>query len=147
MRSKFILLLTVIFVCTAFSCTPKNSENAEPVQQEYSEPNYYYDFDDILIPRELTYEPNDSNKLDNSKFRAAIMAFSGRVVTEDVINFFINNMAKDNWELIYNVKQNKQTMLSFEKHNKSAIIQVTDNFAKATVTVFAVESKMANSTK
>lgn len=144
--SRFFFVLLILGMVGA--CTPKSPSSgdggAEPVEQNYENLNYYYDFDDILIPRELDFKTDESYTLDNKKFRVGIMRFTGRVVIQDLIQFFVNNMAKDNWERTAAVK-GKISVLSFEKFNKSCVIQIDDSFARATVTVIAVENKDGSS--
>jgi hypothetical protein len=63
------------------------------------------------------------------------------VNNQDLINFFINNMSKDNWNLETSLKAAK-SVLVFDKPNKSCVIQITDGF-QSTATVLAVEYKAA----
>jgi len=144
MRSQSILLILVALVFALSACATtgsgaSDSESAHATQ--YQEPDYYYDFDDILIPKEIKYVEKESYKLDNAKFRAAIMKFKGRVQVLELVQYFINNMAKDNWTLVSNNKAGKLSVLNFEKFNKSCVIQVDDGFGTATTTIIAVEVK------
>jgi len=152
MRSftKFCIILTLLFVfagCTARNNTATTQDPAENRQATYQEPDYYMDFDDIMIPKEINYDADNSYKLDNSKFRAAIMRFTGRVQVMELINYFLNNMAKDNWTLVSNNKASTVHVMTFEKYNKSCVIQVDDSFATAKTTIFAVEVKGGTSIK
>lgn len=142
--SVFLLVLALTASACATKSTstdPAGEEEATPsaYQETYENPNYYYDFDDILIPREL--EPIDKEKyvFDDPRFLAGFRIFSGRVVAEDVFNFFVNNMVKDNWTKKFSLKAEK-SVLAFEKSNKSCTIQIEDGF-KTKVTVFAIEFK------
>lgn len=146
MRSFIKLLLPLVIVGMLAACTTTGSSKSSDSQAnaqaaEYQEPDYYYDFDDILIPKEISYVEDESYKLDNSKFRAAIMKFKGRVEILELVQYFVNNMAKDNWTLISNNKASKVHVLNFEKFNKSCVIHVDDSFGSATTTIFAVEVK------
>ena len=148
MRSFMKLLIMVSLLCLFGACTTtgSNSADADPAgatQASQQEPDYYYDFDDILIPKEISYIDDDSYKLDNAKFRAAIMKFKGRVEIMELVQYFVNNMAKDNWTLLSNNKTGALSVLSFEKFNKSCVIQVDDTFGSAKITIFAVELKDA----
>jgi hypothetical protein len=134
-----LVLLLALGACTTTGSSTSDSSSATAV--EYQEPDYYYDFDDILIPKEIKYVEGESYKLDNAKFRAAIMKFKGRVEVLELVQYFINNMAKDNWTLISNNKAGKLSVLNFEKFNKSCVIQVDDSFGSATTTIIAVEVK------
>lgn len=144
MRSTITLFFILALVALLGACTTTGSSSADttaPTAVEYQEPDYYYDFDDILIPKEIKYVEGESYKLDNAKFRAAIMKFKGRVQVLELVQYFINNMAKDNWTLISNNKAGKLSVLNFEKFNKSCVIQVDDSFGSATTTIIAVEVK------
>jgi hypothetical protein len=148
MRSfiKLFLPLIVIGMLAACTTTGTNTTGDAPAgaqAAEYVEPDYYLDFDDIMIPKEISYVEDDSYKLDNAKFRAAIMKFKGRVEILELVQYFVNNMAKDNWTLVSNNKASKIHVLNFEKFNKSSVIQVDDNFGSASITIFAVEVKDA----
>ncbi|MBW2647538.1 MAG: hypothetical protein JRE23_15465 [Deltaproteobacteria bacterium] len=59
------------------------------------------------------------------KFITGILAFSGRVDVESLIEFFTNNMVKDNWQLISVFKSPKSIMF-FSKKNRSCIINIMD---------------------
>ncbi len=135
-----ICLCFVLGACTASTASTHTEQPVSGSSQNYDNLNYYYEFDDILIPKELDFQAGDSYTLDNRKFRVGIMKFTGRVEIPDLLQFFINNMTKDNWEKTSAVK-GKTSILSFEKFNKSCVIQVEDTFARDTVTIIAVETK------
>jgi len=144
--SKFLLALIILSMfaaCTTTGTSGSSDPAGENHGSDYREPDAYYDFDDILIPKEISYEDDDSYKLDNAKFRASIMKFKGRVEVMELVQYFINNMAKDNWTMVSNNKAAKIHVLNFEKFNKSCVIQVDDSFGSATTTIFAVEVKDA----
>ncbi|MDD3310508.1 hypothetical protein [Pseudodesulfovibrio sp.] len=149
MRSFVKTLVMVSLLMLFAACTTTSggqSADTDPAggtQAAQQAPDYYYDFDDILIPKEISYQNDDSYKLDNSKFRAAIMKFKGRVEVLELVQYFVNNMSKDNWKLISNNKTGALSVLSFEKYNKSCVIQVEDSFGSAKITIFAVELKDA----
>lgn len=145
MRSitKLLIVLSMLFMIAACTGTKSTGTTTDPNGEQiaHQEPNIYYDFDDILVPNVMTYEEDESYKLDNAKFTTSIMRFTGRVEVMELVNFFVNNMAKDNWSMTSNNKTGKLSVLTFEKYNKSAVIQVNDEFAKATATIIAIENK------
>lgn len=144
-----VLALIALPACSALqndSPSPDNASPASPAQgqpevktQTFENPNYYYDFGDILVPRELTFQSDESYVFDTRSFKAGVMVFTGRVDNNDLINFFINNMTKDGWSVTTTLK-GERSVLIFEKFNKSASIQIQAGF-KSKVTIFAVEAK------
>lgn len=142
-----LLLVGLLAACTTTRTTTSTDNSGQPAQTQYQEPDYYLDFDDIMIPKEISYINDQSYKLDNSKFRAAIMRFKGRVEILELVQYFLNNMAKDNWKLVSNNKAASVHVLNFEKFNKSCVIQIDDSFATSTTTIFAVEVKEAGGLK
>ena len=144
--SKYAVLAFALFAltgCNALKAKPaSDSTQSEKVYtEEYKDPNYYYDFDDILVPKELTPVSADMSIFDDETFKAGFRVFEGRVVNEDLINFFVNNMAKDNWEKVAIFKSDK-SILMYRKPTKRCTIQIEDGF-KTKVTIFAVEYKGA----
>lgn len=138
------MMLAMLGACGSMNTTSGSSSAATPSpegQENYQEPDYYLDFDDIMIPKEIEYNSKDSYKLDNTKFRASIMRFEGRVKITELVQYFLNNMTKDNWTLISNNKASNVHVMNFEKFNKSCVIQVEDSFTTAKTTIFAVEVK------
>lgn len=147
--TRFLTVLMLAGLLAACTTTGSGSSTANTGQSEsaqYQEPNYYLDFDDIMLPKEIDYVTDGSYRLDNAKFKASIMKFKGRVKILELVQFFVNNMIKDNWTLISNNKASDSHILNFEKFNKSCVIQIDDNFATAITTIFAVEVKETDST-
>ncbi len=136
-----LMLAGALAACTTTGSTASRTDNGQTETAQYQEPNYYLDFDDIMLPKEIDYVNDGSYRLDNAKFKASIMKFKGRVEILELVQFFINNMTKDNWTLVSNNKASDSHILNFEKFNKSCVIQIDDDFATAKTTIFAVEVK------
>ncbi len=139
-----LLVLSLLPACSILDSSPDEaSEESFESSESYEEPNLYYDFDDVLIPREL--EPVDEEKyvFSDKTFHAGFRVFEGRVVAADVCDFFINNMAKDGWDLKYSLNS-LSSVFVFEKANKSCTITVEDAY-QTKVTIFAVELTKAES--
>ncbi len=148
MKTKFYFIIAILVISLS-ACGTKNTSSTgqhgddaqaqrqDSYEQSYENPNYYYDFDDVLIPRELTPVDDEKYVFADSRFHAGFRIFEGRVVAEDLYNFFVNNMAKDNWKQTFSLKT-ARSVLVFEKPNKSCTITIEDGF-RTTVTVFAIE--------
>jgi hypothetical protein len=85
----------------------------------------YYDFDDILIPRELKVERDDSFVYQTAGFTVGVLTLKARVDFNSLITFFEKNMPKDNWRLVSEFKS-PSTMMLFQKENRWAVIEISE---------------------
>jgi len=85
----------------------------------------YYDFDDVLVPKEMKIRNKDSFVYLASGMTAGLLTLKGRVNTNSLITFFENNMAKDNWAKISSFKSDRSILL-FRKTNRSCVILITE---------------------
>ena len=144
---RFLLCFGLALALGACSgLNTKSSADSVPASggsqaETYDNPNYYYLFDDILIPNGMEHTADEDFSFDTQQFKAGIQVFQGRVVFDDLINFFLNNMVKDGWRKVSAVRS-KKSILIFEKANKAATVELTDGY-KARATVFAFEYKGA----
>jgi hypothetical protein len=84
----------------------------------------YYDFEDVLIPVDLTVIQDGSMIVSTPWFTSGILALRGRVDRRSLINFFNSNMQKDNWSIVSQITSPKNAILVFEKPSKSAVIYI-----------------------
>ena len=85
----------------------------------------YYDFGDVLIPKELKVDKRSSFIYQTDGFSAGVLVLKGRIETSSLISFFENNMTKDNWKMISSFKS-ERTMLLFQKANRWCVMSITD---------------------
>ena len=134
---KALLRLVVLlsFICIVMpGCAGTLSPTAPPATEEKhsygparsgetgNSPTYY-DFDDVLIPPELKLDTQKSMVVGTSTFSGGVLVFNGYVDPASLIDFFLKNMAKDNWQLKGSIKY-RHTVLTFEKPNKGCVITV-----------------------
>ena len=84
----------------------------------------YYDFEDVLIPVELQILQDKSMIVSTPGFTSGILMLKGRVERRSLINFFNNNMIKDNWSMVSQIASPNMAILVFEKPIKSAVISI-----------------------
>jgi hypothetical protein len=87
------------------------------------ESNAYYDFDDILIPKEMKLQPDESIMFETPNLKAGALRFEGNVEAVSLFNFFIRHMPDDNWRLRSYFKYERY-LLVFEKPEKDCIIRI-----------------------
>lgn len=85
----------------------------------------YYDFDDILVPKEMKLVPESSLLFETAHLKAGGILFKGRVDPVSLFDFFLNNMPKDNWQLRSYFKYGRYIMV-FEKPDKDCIISIKE---------------------
>lgn len=147
---KFIVNLVLVlgvsacfFGCTeTFSFSPVKNETPPPEQQAESVTDQtgaqteaakpapkpvtavYYDFEDVLIPLELSIVQNRTMVVSTPGFTSGILVLKGRVERRSLSNFFNNNMQKDNWTVVSRIKSPSNSILVFEKASKCAVITI-----------------------
>ena len=136
----FILATTLTFACTTRQAQETDPGGGDPnaYEQTYDQNNFYYEFEDILIPREVDPVDDEKYVFDDGRFLAGFRIFKGRVVADDLFLFFLNNMQRDGWTKIVSIKSDTSTLV-FSKANKSCTIKIEDSWPESKVTVFAVQ--------
>ena len=83
----------------------------------------YHDFDDILVPGELKLNRRLSSVVQTETIGAGVLSLAGKIDTKSLIEFFKNNMAKDNWRSVSGFEGNRSLLL-FEKGNRWCVISL-----------------------
>jgi hypothetical protein len=146
-KKSVIALLLVIFLGLAWTgCTTtvKERQQGQPVTGATGESKTegegmgkYY-LDDVRIPNELNYKPDESMVYETKKFKAGVLRFSKwRLDVQSLIDFFTYNMGKDNWTFVNSFK-GKETQLSFSKPDKTCDIRITETWTGMTLVTILV---------
>jgi len=94
----------------------------------------YYDFEDILIPSELSLDKKNSFVYATSRSKVGILVFEGRVEPSSLATFFQNNMQKDGWSLLSSFKY-RQYLLTFLKEDRACVITINEKSFTTTAEV------------
>lgn len=86
----------------------------------------YLDFEDVLIPLELSVVADRSVIVSTPGFTSGILNLKGRVERRSLFNFFNTNMQKDNWNVISQIKSPGTTIMVFQKPTRTAVITIRD---------------------
>ena len=86
----------------------------------------YYDFEDILIPMELKVVRDRTVVVSTPGYTSGIITLKGRVERRSLFNFFNNNMQKDNWGVVSQIKSPGTTIMVFQKTNRTSVITIRD---------------------
>ena len=123
--SMLAVLLLLFTGCSTLKTSEKDSFSASAVSRQNKDVPVYYDFGDVLIPKELKIDKGSSFIYSAPGFSAGVLALSGRVNVSSLCSFFEENMAKDNWKLVVSFKSPRTVML-FQKENRWCVINITD---------------------
>ena len=86
----------------------------------------YMDFGDVLIPEELKINEDGTYIIESGGFLTGILALKGRVEKNSVVDFFKNNMAKDNWKMLTSFKSPDRALLLFQKQQRWCVVNITE---------------------
>ena len=146
-KKLVIALLVLIFLGLVWSgcgTTVKERQQGQPVTEATGETTgeregmgKYY-LDDVRIPNELNYKPDESLVYETKKFKAGVLRFSKwRLDVQSLIDFFTYHMGKDNWTFVNSFK-GKETQLSFSKPDKTCDIRITETWTGMTLVTILV---------
>jgi hypothetical protein len=113
-----MVLMALVGLCFS-GCSSLGSKKKAPKP-------IYYDFGDVLVPKELKYLRDESFVQRRPDFPAGLMSFKGRVDRNSLMNFFDVNMAKDNWQPVMSFKTSRSIML-FQKQNRRCVIRIEES--------------------
>jgi hypothetical protein len=118
-------LLIIFSGCSTLKSSEKDSSFGSAVSKERKDMPVYYDFGDVLVPKDLKIDKKSSFVYSAPGFSAGVLVLSGRVDVGSLFSFFEENMAKDNWKTVVSFKSERTVML-FQKENRWCIINITD---------------------
>ncbi len=142
-----LLLILILFFITA--CSTKffggDSDKSEPVVNAAGSANYYYDFDDILVPRDMELQPQSSLVVETPGVKAGMLVFKGRVDPVSLTSFFTNNMLKDGWHMSSSFRYQRVIMV-FTKPDRDCIINIHDGRFSTTMEIWIAPKGNVTST-
>ena len=132
-----IFMITVVFAVGGCSSVSKKDKKATAPASKASAavPARYYDFGDVLVPKELKVDKKSSFVYETSGFSAGVLVLKGRVETSSLISFFERNMVNDNWKSISSFKS-ERTMLLFQKAQRWCVITIVDGTYNTNVKIW-----------
>jgi len=125
-KTTAIAFFMGLLILLAGGCASQKGTSVE-VANEGADPNapLYYDFGDVLVPREMKVDKNASFVFRTPGLSAGVLSMKGRVDGSSLIAFFESNMANDNWSLVSAFKSYRNIML-FKKENRWCVINITE---------------------
>ena len=113
--------------CTTLSPDSESNDTTAPQAQADTAPTYqpYHpdDFEEILIPGELTWNREESMTINTDSFAGGILNFTGRVEINSLTDFFISTMKKNGWTMNGSVKS-EDVLLAFTREGGNCMIKI-----------------------
>jgi len=119
------VMVGLLVALTACSSAPKATDGSAAREKNDEKAPLYYDFGDVLIPREMKLDAKSSFVYQTAGFTAGVLVFKGRAELKSLADFFGNNMAKDNWQAVSTFKS-PRTLLLFQKETRWCVINITE---------------------
>jgi len=119
-----VVFLTILIFLSGCAGLDVLSTSSNP-SEEASIP-LYRDFEDVAIPRELKEDKKSTYIIESAGYRSGILALKGRVERNTLIDFFKDNMAKDNWKAVTSFKTPDRAIMLFQKENRWCMINITE---------------------
>lgn len=145
LRAVVILIVAMSLLSACSSKFFGSSDEQSTQETPKTEPtSYYYDFDDILVPRDMELQSKLSFVFEGPHVKAGVLAFKGRVDPVSLTTFFINNMLKDGWQLSSSFKY-RRTILVFTKPDRDCIINIIDDRFSTSLEIWIAPKERAGS--
>jgi hypothetical protein len=116
--------------CLVTGCSVLRPIESAPVEGGSSQAGkeftgVYRDFDDILIPKILRVNRKMSSVFETATISAGVLSLGGPLKMDELIEYFMANMTKDNWAFVSMFK-GPRSILQFEKGNRWCAITLMD---------------------
>jgi len=126
-----ICLIFTAFISVSGCGLFQGASASEPVQSPQAQVEkkpiaVYHDFEDVLVPEELTIIKDRTLVVSTPGFRSGILSFKGRVESNSLYNFFSMNMEKDNWDVLSRIKAPETIIMVFQKATRCAVITIRE---------------------
>lgn len=124
----FFMSISGCWVNTGYSpsqtATPPSGETPEKTKKTTA---VYHDFEDVLVPMELSVMKDRTVVVSTPGFRSGILALKGSVDSNSLYDFFSINMAKDNWSVVSKIKSSGTIIMVFQKTTRCAVINIRES--------------------
>ncbi len=132
------LFLWVIFFAAisglAGCATMAGGDNTKNTNPAMLEPQALIKFSDVPVPMGLRSLPNQSYSFESSGVRVGVLKYQGKANADQVINFYKEQMAMYNWNLV-NIIEYGQRLMNFDRDNETCIINIEPKGSSVILTI------------
>lgn len=134
-KANFYFLIFVFMLCllNLMGCASTNKDS-DISTSALLEPQAVLKFNDIPVPVGLKLIPQDSYSYESGTVRIALLKYQGKVNTDQVVNFYKEQMPMFKWNLLNSIEYG-QRLLNFEREEETCIINLLPKGATTIVTI------------
>lgn len=142
-RRKSVLILACILASCFFLATGCATSKKKKSGSATGPMPVYYDFGDVLVPKELKVIKKESFLFSAVDLSAGVLSLKGRVDRDSLISFFEGNMPKDIWTLVGTVKT-PHSMLLFQKEGRWCVIEILEKTIDTRVKIWVTTTQKSS---
>ncbi len=117
LSATFCILTIALMGCAGLS----GNSDAKSANPGVLEPQAILKFSDVPVPVGLKSLPAQSYSFESSGVRVGVLKYQGKNNPDQVVNFYKEQMAMYNWNLV-NIVEYGQKLMNFERENETCII-------------------------
>ncbi|MDD5109378.1 MAG: hypothetical protein PHC29_07775 [Candidatus Omnitrophica bacterium] len=117
----FFFIFTCLITSSSFVGCSTFSDNSKSTNSGMLEPQAILKFNDVPIPVGLKPLPQASYSFESSGVRVGVLKYQGKASPDQIINFYKEQMAMYNWNLV-NIVEYGHRLMNFERENESCIV-------------------------
>jgi hypothetical protein len=138
------MMVMAVLVTGCSTLKPQDGETSAgrtaPVRQGASNAPVYYDFGDVMLPRELKVDTGNSFVMKSAGMTSGVLVLKGGVDSASLINFFETKMPGDGWTKKGSFRSSRSIML-FEKKNRWCVIAIVDGRMSTQVDIWVAPTE------
>jgi hypothetical protein len=125
----FVALVVLVFVAqwALTGCASISSKEGGTASSETAMRASFSGFEDVLIPSDISVDRKKSQVYSAGKFKVGLLTFKGRVEPGSLADFFQNNLPRNGWKLMTNMKDRDQTLI-FLKDERVCMITISETW-------------------
>ncbi len=125
------LLAAVLVVAGGANLSKKDKDVTSPAMLE---PQANLKFSDVPLPAGFKLLPKESYSFENAGVRVGLLKYQGKADTDQVVNFYKEQMAMYNWNLL-NIVEYGDRLLNFERDTETCVITLISKGRSITIVI------------
>ncbi|MBI4981764.1 MAG: hypothetical protein HZC15_01250 [Candidatus Omnitrophica bacterium] len=123
MDKKLFVVLVCFFAAVLMGCSTLSGNSGTSAKSAFLEPQSVVKFSDVPVPAGFSLDYKDSYSFESSGVRVGVLRYTGKATTDQVINFYKEQMPMYNWRLL-NVVEFGDSLLNFDRDTETCIVRL-----------------------